>query len=360
MINNMTTISMRSCIQKVATGPEYSKDLSFDEARAAINTALSKEADPVQTAVLLIAMRMKRETDAEYLGVLQGIKDNMSVVTANVPQLADISDPYDGYARGLAITAFLPAVVAACGLPAFSHGVHQVGPKFGATHHLILKAAGIDVDLDQQHVAAKLEDPNIGWSYIDQKNFCPALHQLVSLRERMVKRQILTTVESLCSPIRGKDKTHVMCGYVHKAYPSIYASLARKAGFDSAVFVRGVEGGLVPSLKQESRFWFYKEGQKEQVQEIDPQELGITQATRATPLPDINADFDLDTAVTAAAELGLKTLGGKSGPGRDSLVYSASLLLSTTGHYSSRTMAATAVRQVLDSGEALQRFQAHG
>lgn len=356
----MTTTSIHSCIQKVATGPEYSKDLSFDEARAAINDALCETADPVQVAVLLIAMRMKRETDAEYLGVQQGIKDNMSAVTANVSQVADISDPYDGYARGLAITAFLPAVIAACGLPAFSHGVHQVGPKFGATHHLILKTAGIAVDLNQQQVARKLEDPNIGWSYIDQKSFCPALHGLVALRERMVKRQVLTTVESLCSPIRGSDKTHMMCGYVHKAYPPIYASLARKAGFDSAVFVRGVEGGLVPSLKQESRFWFYQDGAKEQVQAIDPQELDIQQSTRATPLPDINADFDLDVAVKAAAELGLKTLDGKNGPGRDSLIYSASLLLSTTGHYSSRTMAATAVRQALDSGAALQRFQAHG
>eukprot|EP00494_Astrolonche_serrata_P017896 UN18086 len=56
--------NMRTCIQKVATGPEYSKDLSFEEARDAMATILDGSADPVQAAVYLIALRMKRETQA--------------------------------------------------------------------------------------------------------------------------------------------------------------------------------------------------------------------------------------------------------------------------------------------------------
>lgn len=37
-----------------------------------------------------------------------------------------------------------------------------------------------------------------------------------------------------------------MGGYVHTAYPPIYEYLARQAGFTSAMFVRGVEGGIIP------------------------------------------------------------------------------------------------------------------
>ena len=85
---------MRGCIQKVATGPEYSKDLSFDEAHAAMRTVLEGRADPVQTAVFLIALRMKRETDDENAGVLQAIMDSMQHVTAEVDEVLDIADPY--------------------------------------------------------------------------------------------------------------------------------------------------------------------------------------------------------------------------------------------------------------------------
>ena len=82
---------MRSCIQKVATGPEFSKNLSYDEAHAAMRHILDGTADPVQAAVLLIALRMKRETDAENTGVLQAILDTMTTVTAEVDEVLVIT-----------------------------------------------------------------------------------------------------------------------------------------------------------------------------------------------------------------------------------------------------------------------------
>jgi len=45
---------------------------------------------------------------------------------------------------------------------------------------------------------------------------------------------------------------------VHKPYPRIYALLARHAGFDSALLVRGVEGGVVPSLRQTGVCFSYR------------------------------------------------------------------------------------------------------
>lgn len=44
-------IAMRSCIQKVATGQEYSKDLSFDEAHQAMRLILEDKADAVRQAL---------------------------------------------------------------------------------------------------------------------------------------------------------------------------------------------------------------------------------------------------------------------------------------------------------------------
>ena len=359
---------LRAAIQKVATGPEYSKDLTFEEAREVMRAILSGHADPVQAGVYLIALRMKRETDEENLGTLQAILEATHTVTADVDEVVDIADPYDGYTRGLPVSPFLPAVLAAAGVPAFSHGLETVGPKYGITHRKVLRAAGIDVDRAPEAVAAQLADPHIGWGYVDQSRFCPPLHDLLPLRERIVKRPVLTTVEVLARPIQGRVRTHFVSGYVHKPYPRIYALLARHAGFDSMLLVRGVEGGVIPSLKQTSVAWIYRELGEEAPWEVEPGPLGIESETRAVPLPAafqtttppeaIGPGFDVDRAAAAAAEQGLAALDGAGGPARDALVYAGALILTHLGRYPRLLEAAQAVRTVLASGAAKDRFEA--
>ena len=111
-------VLMHSILKRIATGPELSKDLSQEEACAGMRCVLEGRVDPVQAGVFLIALRMKRESDEENAGVLQAILDSMHSVIADVDEVLDIADPYDGFTRCLAISPFLPAVFAACGLPA--------------------------------------------------------------------------------------------------------------------------------------------------------------------------------------------------------------------------------------------------
>jgi Anthranilate phosphoribosyltransferase len=93
-------LHMRQCIQKVATGPEYSKDLSYEDAYHAMRHILSGEADPVQVAVYFIALRMKRETDEENRGTLQALIDGSVISTAAVDEIFDISDRMTVHTRG--------------------------------------------------------------------------------------------------------------------------------------------------------------------------------------------------------------------------------------------------------------------
>lgn len=359
-------LHLRQCVQKVATGPDYSKDLSFEDARDAMLAILSEDTDPVQSAIFFIALRMKRETDDENRGILQALIESSVSVTTQVDEIVDISDPYDGYARGVPVSPFLPAVLAALGVNAVSHGLEVVGPKFGATHHRVLKAAGLNVELSPQQAAKQIEQ--IGWAYVDQKSFAPRLNNLMHFRERMVKRQVLNTVESLLGPIRGQNKTHFMSGYVHKAYPPIYASLAKQAGFDSAMFVRGVEGGTIPSLQQQGRLFYYQNsGELEQL-DVSPQDINIIADSRAVPLPDgipgatisegVTVPVDGEALAAVSAKLGVKALSGESGSMHDALVYAASIALVHLGKYESMLEAAAAVREILASGKALEVFKA--
>ncbi len=357
-------ILMRSIIQRIATGPELSKDISQEEARAGMRFILEGKIDPVQAGIFLIALRMKRETDDEVRGVLEAIREVTRTVTAPVEEVIDLADPYDGFNRMLPASPFLPAVLAACGVPAAAHGVERLGPKYGVTHRQVLRAAGQPVDLAMGEAAARLGDPALGWAYVDQKAYCPKLYDLIGLRTQIVKRPVITTVEVCIGPIRGRRKTHLVTGYVHKAYPRIYALLARQAGFDSALIVRGVEGGVIPSLQKAGRFFYYRDQGEEYSVDIDPAELGIDQSVRAVPLPadlqkagGAGETFDATTLAQAAAQAGMEALAGQSGPTREGLVFSAALCLWQVRRYDSVPAAARAVREVLDSGRALVRMQ---
>ena len=361
-----TQADMRNCIQKVATGPEYSKDLSFDEAKAGMELILSGEADPVQAAIYLIALRMKRETQEENEGVLQAILDTCVQVTADADEIVDISDPYNGQLRGLPLAPFIAPVLSACDIPAFSQGVESVGPKYGITHKMVLQAAGIDVNRSSQQVADQLGNPDTGWGYLDQSLFCPALYGLIPLRDKMIKRTVITTIEVLTKPISARHRTHLLTGYVHKAYPPVYADLARFAGYDSAAIVRGVEGGVIPSLQQASRFYSYTENDEDQFVEIEPTQLGIKHTSRTVRLPNAQKSLEgaspelMRAAVSAAASQGIEALQNVQGPARDSLVYAAAIVLLHLARFNDLQAAANHIDRVIASGDAYDKFIAHG
>ncbi|MGH8661552.1 MAG: anthranilate phosphoribosyltransferase, partial [Burkholderiales bacterium] len=275
---------MRSILQRIATGPELSKDITREEARAGMQLVLEGRVDPVQAGIFLIALRMKRETDEENLGVLEAVRAAATRAAAAVDEVMDVADPYDGYARTLPAAPFLPAVLAACGLPAISHGVERMGPKYGITHRQVLRAAGAPVELPVADAAARVADPRIGWAYVDQRAFCPKLHDLARLRELIVKRPAITTVEVLAGPVRARRRTHLITGYVHKAYPRIYALLARAAGFDSALIVRGIEGGVIPSLRASGKAFCYHDLGPERERDLAPADFGI-EPLRGAPMP---------------------------------------------------------------------------
>jgi len=117
-------------------------------------------------------------------------------------------------------------------------------------------------------------------------------------------------------PIRGREKTHLMTGHVHKPYPRIYVLLARLAGFDSAAIIRGVEGGGDPLAETARRGHCLPRG-------------------RGSP--------------------GIRRAPGRD---RDALVYAAAIMLRHLGRYNSLSDAGTVVRETLDSGKALAHFRA--
>ncbi len=342
--------ALADAIKKVATGPHLSKDLTEQEAFDAMMEILLGKADPVRAAIFFIAMRMKRETNEENLGILKACQSITASQTVAVEQLFIFSDPFNGFNRHCPMTAFLPAVLAACGLPTLSQGVFEMGPKFGVTHAQVLSLAGYDINKSTATVAENITAADTGWGYLDQSQASPALYALQELRTQMIKRPSLATLEKMIMPLKAQQRTHLGIGFVHKEYPAILGWLADAFTYDSAFIARGLEGGLVPTLREPSNNHRLLNGRIEPCT-LTPEEFGIEQDTRGVKTDDpVTAQRTLDE--------GLQALTGVKGAAYDSLIYGAAIILWHCGHIASQQEAADDVRNVIDNGKAKAHFEA--
>jgi anthranilate phosphoribosyltransferase len=341
--------ALAEAIKKVATGPHLSKDLSVEEARLTTTEILSGEADEVQAAIFFIAMRMKIETNDENLGILQALQAYTLQESAEVEHLMTIADPFNGFNRHCPVMAFLPPVLAAAGLPTVSQGVKEMGPKFGVTHSQVLSAAGVNVDLTVKQAIQAIEQADLAWAFVDQAHASPAVFALQDLRTRMIKRPSLATLEKMVIPIKAKHN-HLQIGFVHKAYPPVLAWLSQQIGLSSALIIRGIEGGVLPTLREPSNNHRALPDLVEAC-ELNPTDFGIQQDTRGV-LPN-------QQTVTAAetVDLALKALNGQTGSTYDSLVYGAASALWHTGLQANKQQAADHVRTTINSGKALAYFE---
>jgi anthranilate phosphoribosyltransferase len=360
---------MVSYLKRIATGPQMSKNLSREEARDGMTLVLNRSVDPVRAGVFLVALRMKRETDEENLGVLAALRDTTHAATVDVPDLVDLGDPYDGFARHLPASPFLPAVLAACGVPTVSHGCESLGPKFGVTHHQILKAAGLRVNLTPEEAATRIADPNIGWAYVDQAQFQPELYALTELRRLIIKRPCISTWEKLCGPVRALGRNHLIVGYVHPGYERPITMAGRDVGYASTLVVRGIEGGVIPSLNAHTKVVSYQSSKPDEEWKLNIKDADIESTVRSVPIgakgdqaadesDDVSQDPDLSRLAAPAAEAGLEALKGKPGPTRDSLVLAAAMILRQVGRVETITDGADRARKAIDAGEAHRRILA--
>ena len=355
---------MREVLQRIATGPTMSKDLTVEQAYSAMRLVLSQQADPVQSALFLIALRMKRESDSEMQGVTKAILEGANSLDVDCDDLITMVDPYDGYIRSLPASPFVPAVLAACGVSVVTHGIDSIGPKHGLSVKRVLQAAGISVDHSMEAAADKLST-DAAWCYLDQTVIAPELASLQLLRDQMVKRPCITTIEKGLMPLKAKYRNHFITGYVHKAYPDVYAELASSIGFDSAGFIKGIEGGVVPTVAQVSRYfqWSRSDNTLDKIR-IVPADIGIDRSTRAVELPDgiLNLDAcgkpseaSIAKLATDTAEQGVSALQGNNSLMRECIVLGASVALASF----QRCAIAQAVEQVhtaIGSGAALDTF----
>ena len=327
----------------------HRKDLSYSAAAACMQAILRNQVDDYLKASFLEAERLKRETFEENKAFFDVLAEHAGYKEVSIPLLIDICDAYDGNNRTMNFTPFIACTLASMGYPSVVHGVDKVAPKQGYTPHKMLKLAGKKVALTLDEVAAQIEDVNIGWGYVDQEVYFPALARLKPMRKEMVKRPFLATFEKLLQPIRAKQGNHIVTGYTHKHYrDEVPNQLVEQGRIQQALVMKGVEGSTALSMSRASDGILYN---GKEITELsgDPQNYGVDY---------LETYRNYDVAVNDVLTEGLSALAGKENYASANIKYTVCLILDAFGLLKPND-AIEAVERVLNEGIALDHWNNH-
>ncbi len=332
-------------IHRVISG----QDLTDDQARQAMAYVCDPMVEEYLKAAFLEAERLKRETLVENQAFLSVLMSRSLHRRVDLPFLIDLSASYDGYNRTYFLLPFTAAVLASMGFPSILHGIDEISPKNGMNTSKLLQAAGKNPLLSFESVISDLQNPAVGWSYIDESVFSPTLFQLKTLRFNMVKRPFLATLEKLLAPIRG-TKTALMTSYTHPPYRGVLTSLIQQQGvWDRALIVRGAEGGIQLNLDRRTP-WVKIQDTTVEDGYISPTLFGFGESE-----PPV-LDNALDAAAVCAA--GIAALSGQRNPVYAIIEYQVLCIVHLLGLIADNNDAQLRVVTSIQSGDALRRWTA--
>ncbi len=217
-------------------------DADHDEIISGLDHVFNPETPEWQSAIFLEALRLKRETPIENKAALDYYTTHSHQWHCDLDHVLYLSNPFDGMKRHMPFSIFIAPLLASIGIPTVLHGVQRIGPKYGLTTHDILAEAGHNPLKSGETIKTQLENPDIGWGYIDQSISFPNAFKLKTLRQNMVKRPFLATIEKLNPIFKAKVNT-IVTGYTHPPYKEKSISLCHHNNmYDNSIIIRGVEG----------------------------------------------------------------------------------------------------------------------
>jgi anthranilate phosphoribosyltransferase len=285
----------RSTIKTVGTGVRGSRDLTFAEARAAMDVLLAGAVSPAQAGAFLIAIRIKGESPAELAGFAQAMRDACrSCETTSRRPLVACAGAYDGVADTPHLGLAAGVVAAAAGAGVILHCGDTLGPKYGITVADVLGALGGPARPTAAQSTAMLEAAGV--TVVHAGEVLPGWRALAAIRDEVGVRGPVHSAEKLVDYFGAR---RFVVGHTHSSYSERLLGALALLGAERSIAVRGVEGS---DMMRPGRPLAFESGRP----------LELPQRPDSRPVrPDAGADQAAQAARSAA--LTLELLGGESG-----------------------------------------------
>lgn len=218
---------LKPIIGKLANGDT----LSRGETQAAFDIIMSGDATHAQIGAVLMAMRVRGETEDEFAGAVDAMRSKMLPVDAPEDVLDIVGT--GGDAKGsYNISTCTALVVAGCGVKVAKHGNRSLSSKSGASD--VLTALGVNIELSPGQISDCIEEAGIGFM------FAPAHHSAVRhvgpARVELATRTIFNLLGPMCNPAGAKRQ---LLGVFAPQWVLTAAKVLQKLGSEKVWVVYG-------------------------------------------------------------------------------------------------------------------------
>ncbi len=207
------------------------KNLTYDEARDAIDEIMSGAVSPVVISSFLTALAMKGETDDEIAGAAEGMRSKATALKHGMPVL-DIVGTGGDKSNSFNISTTASFIIAAAGVKIAKHGNRAASSKSGAAD--CLEALGVNINASVETMEKCLEENDISFCFAQK--YHSAMRFVGPVRKEIGIRTIFNVLGPLTNPARA---TMMVLGVFSEEFVEKIAKALVKLGVDNALVVYG-------------------------------------------------------------------------------------------------------------------------
>lgn len=223
-------------IRTLGKGKRGQRSLSQQDAYNACQLILNGKVEDIQLGAFLMLMRMKEETPEEISGIVQAIKDNLTIPD-NMPPISIDWSSYAGKRRHLPWFIFSALILSQNGYSVFMHGISRDDERVYAQQ--ALDVLGITPCESFEQVAERIN--STGFAYLAIEKISPLLNRMIELRKVLGLRTPGHTISRSLNPLSAKL---LMQGIFHPGYAEIHQQAAKLLEQPLVAVFKG-EGGEI-------------------------------------------------------------------------------------------------------------------
>ncbi|HWP30366.1 MAG TPA: anthranilate phosphoribosyltransferase [Fimbriimonadales bacterium] len=211
------------------------KSLKESEAREVMAQVMDGEATPSQIAALLVALRMKGETETEMVGFAREMRARVLPVKTKHSIIVDTCGTGGDCVKTFNLSTAAAIVASAAGAVIAKHGNRAVTSRCGSAD--VLEFLGVNLNLGP-YEAGKLLD-EIGLAFLFAPNYHPAMKHAATPRKEMKLRTVFNLLGPLTNPA-GADRQ--LIGVFSPALVPKLGNVLKRLGAKRAVVAHGKIG----------------------------------------------------------------------------------------------------------------------
>ncbi len=264
---------IKELLNKVAA----KQDLTFDEAKQAVDEIMSGEVSSVIISSFLTALAVKGETDEEIAGAAEGMRSKCLPFNIDTHAL-DIVGTGGDKSNSFNISTVSSFVARAAGVTIAKHGNRAASSKCGTAD--CLEALGVKIDCDPEVMQKSLADNKIVFFFAQK--YHSAMRYVGPVRKELGIRTVFNILGPLTNPGHADQ---MVLGVFSEDYVEKIAKALIKLGVTDAFVVHGNDGLDEISASDSTMVCEVRNGEITKY-EIKPEDFGFKRVKKEELLGD--------------------------------------------------------------------------